>query len=76
MSVNITILPPMPAQTTPATVWRPMVRNFWIPGGIFQKKELSSPEFLLQKTENLFLQHFFLFLPLTLLLKNSLRITL
>ena len=74
MSVNITILP-SDARTDYAR-WRPMVRNFWIPGGIFQKKELSSPEFHLQKTENLFLQHFFLFLPLTLLLKNSLRITL
>lgn len=28
----------MPAQTTPATVWRPMVRNFWIVGIIFPEE--------------------------------------
>ena len=69
MSVNITILP-SDARTDYA---RHCLASY---GAKFLDSWGNFPEVHLQKTENLFLQHFFLFLPLTLLLKNSLRITL
>lgn len=76
MSVNITILPSDARTDYARHCLASYGAKFLDSWGNFPREGVVLTGIPFTKTENLFLQHFFLFLPLTLLLKNSLRITL